>query len=179
MVQPDDVAMPMEGGAAAPLVGRSVRVEGLAGRPELNGRCGEAAAYDAARGRYLVMVEGEPLQLLLRPDNLIAIGHAAAGDANVFPNGPNWSLNCAGCGAAPPEGGFHSFECAVCPSTYFCGTRCPGIPFEKHEAWHAQNDQENDGEAADRMQQQQVNTATMALSPEPKPKPKPNPSPTP
>ena len=157
MVQPDDAAM--AGGAAAPLVGRRVRVEGLAGRPELNGRCGEAEAYDATRGRYLVMVEGEPSQLLLRPDNLIAIGHAAAGDANVFPNGPNWSLNCAGCGAAPPEGGRHSMLCPLCPSTYFCGKHCPGKPFEKHEAWHAQNDQENDGEAqeaADRMQWQQT-----------------------
>merc|ERR1740124_1335854 len=31
--------------AAAPLIGRRVRVEGLAARPELNGRCGEATAY--------------------------------------------------------------------------------------------------------------------------------------
>ena len=64
--------------AAAPLVGRRVRVEGLTGRPELNGRCGEATAYDAARGRYCVAVEGEPLPVLLRADNLTAIGHAAA-----------------------------------------------------------------------------------------------------
>ena len=58
--------------AAAPLVGRRVRVEGLTGRPELNGRCGEATAYDAARGRYCVDIEGEPSPVLLRPDNLAA-----------------------------------------------------------------------------------------------------------
>ena len=69
------------GGAAAPLIGRRVRVEGLAARPELNGRCGEATAYDATRERYCVAVEGEPSPVLLRPDNLTVIGHAAAAAA--------------------------------------------------------------------------------------------------
>ena len=77
------------GGAAAPLIGRRVRVEGLAARPELNGRCGEARAYDAARGRYTVAVEGEPSPLLLRSDNLAALDHAAdhaaAADAKLEP----------------------------------------------------------------------------------------------
>ena len=67
--------------AAAPLIGRRVRVEGLAARPELNGRCGEATAYDATRERYCVAVEGEPSPVLLRPDNLTVIGHAAAAAA--------------------------------------------------------------------------------------------------
>ena len=71
------------GGAAAPLIGRRVRVEGLAARPELNGRCGEATAYDATRERYCVAVEGEPSPVLLRPDNLTAIGHAAAAAATT------------------------------------------------------------------------------------------------
>ena len=76
------VAMP--DGAAVPdgaLVGQRVRVDaqGLVGRLELNGRCGEATAFDAARGQYLVMVVGEPSPLLLHPKNLIALGHVAAG----------------------------------------------------------------------------------------------------
>jgi len=71
--------------AAAPLVGRRVRVEGPAGRPELNGRCGEATAYDAARERYCVAVEGEPSPVLLRPDNLTAIGHTAAAATTPLP----------------------------------------------------------------------------------------------
>ena len=75
---PPSVAMP--DGA---LVGQRVRVEGLVGRLELNGRCGEATAFDAARGRYFVMVEGEPSPLLLRPKNLIALGHVAAGGGEV------------------------------------------------------------------------------------------------
>ena len=81
-------------------------------------------------------------------------GHGSGGRGGrgeVFPDGPNWSVNCAGCGAAPPEGGRHSTCCPLCPSTYFCGGKeCPGKPFERHEAWHAQNDQENDGQVADR-----------------------------
>ena len=75
---PPSVAMP--DGA---LVGQRVRVEGLVGLLELNGRCGEATAFDAARGRYFVMVEGEPSPLLLRPKNLIALGHVAAGGGEV------------------------------------------------------------------------------------------------
>ena len=75
---PPSVAMP--DGA---LVGQRVRVEGLVGRLELNGRCGEATAFDAARGRYFVMVEGESSPLLLRPKNLIALGHVAAGGGEV------------------------------------------------------------------------------------------------
>ena len=76
---------------------------------------------------------------------------------DVFPDGPNWSVNCAGCGAAPPEGGRHSHHCPLCPSTYFCGReKCPGIKsFESHEAWHGENDQGNDGQAADRQHQQE------------------------
>ena len=80
---PSDDLAPAAG--AAPLVGRRVRVEGLAGRPELNGRCGEATAYDAARERYCVAVEGEPSPLLLRADNLNAIGPAAAAADDARP----------------------------------------------------------------------------------------------
>jgi len=59
--------------AAAPtpsLSGRRVRIDGLKGRPELNGRCGVATYFDAAKGRYEVAVEGEAEAVLLRPANL-------------------------------------------------------------------------------------------------------------
>jgi len=59
--------------AAAPtpnLLGRRVRIDGLKGRPELNGRCGVAGRFEAAKGRYAVTVEGEAEAVLLRPANL-------------------------------------------------------------------------------------------------------------
>jgi len=59
--------------AAAPtpsLSGRRVRIAGLKGRPELNGRCGVAGHFDAAKGRYEVAVEGEAEAVLLKPANL-------------------------------------------------------------------------------------------------------------
>jgi len=59
--------------AAAPtpsLSGRRVRIDGLKGRPELNGRCGVAGRFDAAKGRYEVAVEGEAEAVLLKPANL-------------------------------------------------------------------------------------------------------------
>ena len=52
------------------LSGRRVRIFGLKGRPELNGRCGVARRFDAAKGRYEVAVEGEAEALLLKPANL-------------------------------------------------------------------------------------------------------------
>ena len=55
---------------SGPLSGRRVRIAGLKGRPELNGRCGVAAHFDAAKGRYEVAVEGEAEAVLLKPANL-------------------------------------------------------------------------------------------------------------
>ena len=52
--------------------GRRVRIAGLKGRPELNGRCGVAAHFDAAKGRHAVTVEGEAEAVLLKPANLQA-----------------------------------------------------------------------------------------------------------
>ena len=52
------------------LSGRRVRIAGLKGRPELNGCCGVAAHFDAAKGRYEVAVEGEAEAVLLKPANL-------------------------------------------------------------------------------------------------------------
>ena len=63
----------MHAAATAPtpnLSGRRVRIFGLKGRPELNGRCGVAGRFDAAKGRYEVAVEGEAEAVLLKPANL-------------------------------------------------------------------------------------------------------------
>ena len=81
---------------------------------------------------------------------------------DVFPDGPNWSVNCAGCGAAPPEGGRHSKRCSLCPSTYFCGReKCPG--FVRHEAWHSENE-ENDGQLADRKENSSCQQANRKIA---------------
>ena len=52
------------------LSGHRVRIFDLKGRPELNGRCGVAGRFDAAKGRYEVAVEGEAEAVLLKPANL-------------------------------------------------------------------------------------------------------------
>ena len=63
----------MHAAAATPssnLSGSRVYIFGLKGRPELNGRCGVAGRFDAAKGRYEVAVEGEAEAVLLKPANL-------------------------------------------------------------------------------------------------------------
>ena len=50
--------------------GRRVRIAGLKGRPELNGRGGVAGRFEAAKGRYEVAVDGEAEAVLLRPGSL-------------------------------------------------------------------------------------------------------------
>ena len=53
------------------LLGSRVRISGLKGRrPELNGRCGVAAYFDPAKGRYAVTVKGEAEAVLLKPADL-------------------------------------------------------------------------------------------------------------
>jgi hypothetical protein len=52
------------------LSGRRVHIAGLKGRPELNGLCGVAGRFDAAKGRYAVAVEGEAEAVLMKPANL-------------------------------------------------------------------------------------------------------------
>ena len=52
------------------LSGRRVRIGGLQARPELNGRCGVAGRFDAAKGRYEVAVGGGAEAVLLKPANL-------------------------------------------------------------------------------------------------------------
>ena len=63
----------MHAAATAPtpnLSGCRVRILDLKGRPELNGRCGVAGRFNAAKGRYAVTVEGEVEAVLLKPANL-------------------------------------------------------------------------------------------------------------
>jgi len=52
------------------LSGRRVSIDGLKGRSELNGRCGVAGRFDAAKGRYEVVVGGEAEAVLLKPANM-------------------------------------------------------------------------------------------------------------
>jgi ankyrin repeat protein len=55
------------------LSGRRVSIDGLKGRPELNGHCGVAGRFDAAKGRYEVVVMGLAEAVLLKPANLKVI----------------------------------------------------------------------------------------------------------
>ena len=67
------------------LLGHRVRIDGLKGRPEFNGRCGVAARFDEAKGRYEVTMEGdEALALLLKQANLQDEGKADADEAKQW-----------------------------------------------------------------------------------------------
>ena len=59
----------------APLVGRRVRVVGLKGKAELNGRAGLADGYNAGKGRYHVRLDDTPgPAVMLKPTNVVAEG---------------------------------------------------------------------------------------------------------
>jgi hypothetical protein len=49
--------------------GTVVRVVGVTGAPELNGRQGTVKTFDEAKGRYKVLVVGESRPKMLKPDN--------------------------------------------------------------------------------------------------------------
>ena len=57
---------PLQTGAPGPptLIGRRVLLSGLQGRQDLNGKVGQAAGYDGAGGRYVVMIDsGESVRV--------------------------------------------------------------------------------------------------------------------
>ena len=62
----------------------SVRIHNLTGRPELNGRLGQAVRYDLARERYEVQVQGEAQSVMLRAASLQVAGAGAELPAEIF-----------------------------------------------------------------------------------------------
>ena len=78
----------------APLLKKRVKVEGLVGRPELNGLVGEAVLYDEKSGRYGVRLEGCE-SVKLKPGNLVVVVDAEAptGSADEEDGEPVLELN--------------------------------------------------------------------------------------
>lgn len=64
-----------------PMVGSSVQMDGLQGRPELNGQLAVVISQDHARGRAGVRVEGEPQPLSLKLCNLRSIAYPGGNGA--------------------------------------------------------------------------------------------------
>ena len=60
---------------AAPLCGKQVVIDGLASRPELNGKVGTAESFNDATGRYNVRVDGSVIAL--RPSSIQAAAHGS------------------------------------------------------------------------------------------------------
>ena len=59
----------------APLLGARVRVVGLKGKAELNGRVGVADGYNSEKGRYHVLMDDTPgPAIMLKPSNVVAEG---------------------------------------------------------------------------------------------------------
>ena len=55
------------------LLGRWVRIDGLLGRPELNGRVGRVLVWDAHACRAGVEIDGLPKKLAVKPANLVLL----------------------------------------------------------------------------------------------------------
>eukprot|EP00965_Chrysotila_dentata_P117278 3875955-Pleurochrysis_carterae.AAC.1 len=64
----------VEASRAASLRGKRVMIGGLDSRPELNGRCGTAGAFDEAKGRLAVTFDEGGDGLLLKLTNLVSVG---------------------------------------------------------------------------------------------------------
>ena len=80
-----------------PLLGRRVVMDGLLGKPELNGRTGMAVSFDDDKGRYSVEVSGTSSSLMIKPSNLSPAVCRASEDlmiiaylADVVVDGGSW-----------------------------------------------------------------------------------------
>ena len=81
----------------ARLVGKRVRIDGLVGRPELNGKLATAVGYYTDKGRYAIEVEGE--HMLLKPANVRPAadsGGGSGGEDTRLETGASSSLVYAG-----------------------------------------------------------------------------------
>jgi len=58
-----DATTDLNSSGTAPLVGKTVVISGLLGRPDLNGLVGEAGVFNTEAGRYAVTVAGETVAL--------------------------------------------------------------------------------------------------------------------
>ena len=56
------------------LVGRSVVVQGLVTKPELNGRTGSVVSFDYDKGRYSVELDDDASSFMIKPCNLLLTG---------------------------------------------------------------------------------------------------------
>ena len=70
-----NITLPLENLAVeAPLLGKRVRVVGLKGKAELNGRVGVADSYNALKQRYHVVLDGDAsAPVMLKPENVVVV----------------------------------------------------------------------------------------------------------
>jgi len=74
-----------------PLLGHVVRIQGLSGRPELNGSLGLAESFNSTTSRYLVRLHARTEIVALRPLNLVlAAGASSTEQASAAPS-QRWS----------------------------------------------------------------------------------------
>ena len=59
--------------AVRALLHQRVRIDGLSGRPELNGRYGKTTRYVTDKSRFAVTLEGDDESVLLKPANLTKV----------------------------------------------------------------------------------------------------------
>jgi hypothetical protein len=105
---------------AGALVGRRVRLQGLQGRPELNGREGVAVEFVAASQRYAVRLDagpaGAPAAELVRA-KAANLAHDAALDGA-----------CAACAAPAARN-----RCSGCMTVFYCGPACAKAHWPTHK----------------------------------------------
>jgi hypothetical protein len=108
-------AVRKRGGANRTLEGARVRVHGLRRAEELNGKTGVAGAFDPARARYALLLDGaaEPLSVAA---------------ANLVPADARERV-CAACDADS----LANAACARCLAVYYCNAACQKTHWPAHK----------------------------------------------
>ena len=81
-----------------------VLLQGLAARPELNGREGVVLSHDVAKGRFGVQVDGEQKPLALKADNLLPLALPAGAPVELVGLTSRPELNGLECTVASMDG---------------------------------------------------------------------------
>ena len=87
-VDPDAAA------TTADLLGRRVKIDGLASKPELNGTFGTAISFDDVKGRYNVKLEATAEMMALKPANVSkAAGGGGGGSGAAMPTAMPYAVS--------------------------------------------------------------------------------------
>ena len=118
------------------VTGDRIKVHGLIGKPEHNGKLGMVVGQHGTERKQVRLDDGT--EMALQPQRLLWLPVMTVGESEL--DGPS-EFACAHCKTEPPAGKKHQ-RCELCvtsqltPGSYYCNGECQRADWKRHSAWH-------------------------------------------